>query len=178
MGIRQLPFLKSKKGWQVAGGGFPSDGGGGGGGSYTLPTATADRLGGVKIGNGINVDSDGTISVDGGGGAIDLIISSVPQKIGRFFGEDLYIVGISARISGDGTKIGEIGSNSTIVAIYGAVHQYGYAQYRPLNGNSDSQLSPVVNVINDSVGNVTINYAGSALNNGDIRVIILFTRAE
>lgn len=31
---------------------------------YTLPTATATRLGGVKIGENVNVDADGTISVD------------------------------------------------------------------------------------------------------------------
>lgn len=31
---------------------------------YTLPTATANRLGGVKIGEGIVVNSDGTISVN------------------------------------------------------------------------------------------------------------------
>ena len=39
--------------------------GGGGGGGYTLPTATANRLGGVKIGSGITVENDGTISVTG-----------------------------------------------------------------------------------------------------------------
>lgn len=33
-------------------------------GGYTLTPATADTLGGVKIGNGINVTEDGTISVD------------------------------------------------------------------------------------------------------------------
>ena len=38
--------------------------GGGGGGGYVLPTATRTRLGGVMIGNGINVASDGTISID------------------------------------------------------------------------------------------------------------------
>lgn len=37
----------------------------GGGGGYVLPTATPKRLGGVKIGQGINVDSAGTISVSG-----------------------------------------------------------------------------------------------------------------
>lgn len=42
--------------------------GGGGGDPYVLPTATAERLGGVKIGDGINVSEDGTISVSGGGG--------------------------------------------------------------------------------------------------------------
>jgi hypothetical protein len=37
---------------------------GGGGGSYTLLTATNTRLGGVKIGDGIQVDGYGTISVN------------------------------------------------------------------------------------------------------------------
>ena len=40
-------------------------GGGGGGGEYVLPTATASRLGGVKIGDGVAVENDGTISIDG-----------------------------------------------------------------------------------------------------------------
>lgn len=44
-----------------------SEGGSGGGGGYVLPTATADRLGGVKIGSGISVEEDGTISASGGG---------------------------------------------------------------------------------------------------------------
>lgn len=39
-------------------------GGGGGGSVYILPTATATRLGGVRIGENVNVESDGTISVD------------------------------------------------------------------------------------------------------------------
>lgn len=34
-------------------------------GTYTLPAATATRLGGVKIGDNINVTGDGTISIDG-----------------------------------------------------------------------------------------------------------------
>ena len=39
--------------------------GGGSGSDYTLPPATATKLGGVKIGNGLNVAQDGTVSVDG-----------------------------------------------------------------------------------------------------------------
>ena len=54
--MRLLPFLKPTKGVQIAGGG-----------SYTLPPATDTTLGGVKIGSGVNVTSDGTISVNGGG---------------------------------------------------------------------------------------------------------------
>lgn len=40
--------------------------GSGGGDPYVLPTATSNRLGGVKIGNGISVAEDGTISASGG----------------------------------------------------------------------------------------------------------------
>lgn len=36
----------------------------GGGGSYQLPTASADKLGGVKIGENITISDDGTISVN------------------------------------------------------------------------------------------------------------------
>lgn len=39
-------------------------GGGSGDGSYTLPVATAYRLGGVKVGDGLVVDQEGTLSVD------------------------------------------------------------------------------------------------------------------
>lgn len=39
-------------------------GGGGGGGEYVLPTATATRLGGVKVGSNLRVKQDGTLSAD------------------------------------------------------------------------------------------------------------------
>lgn len=35
------------------------------GGSYTLPTASATQLGGVKVGNGLSIDSDGVLSASG-----------------------------------------------------------------------------------------------------------------
>lgn len=45
---------------------FTIPSGSGAGGSYTLPPATASTLGGVKIGSGISVTDDGTISATGG----------------------------------------------------------------------------------------------------------------
>ena len=33
--------------------------------SYTLPIASADSLGGVKVGSGLSVEADGTISFSG-----------------------------------------------------------------------------------------------------------------
>ena len=46
---------------------------GSGGGSGDLPIASADSLGGVKIGGGISVTSDGTISTGGGSSSIYLL---------------------------------------------------------------------------------------------------------
>lgn len=39
-------------------------------GSYTLPAATASTLGGVKVGSGLSVTTDGTLSATGGSAAI------------------------------------------------------------------------------------------------------------
>ena len=45
-----------------------SGGGGGGGGSYTLPIASATRLGGVMVGSGLSIDGSGVLTTTGGGG--------------------------------------------------------------------------------------------------------------
>lgn len=42
--------------------------GGGGGGGYVLPIASADTLGGVKIGENLSIDASGILSAIGGGG--------------------------------------------------------------------------------------------------------------
>lgn len=50
--------------------------GAGGGGGYVLPTATANRLGGIKVGSGLTVQSDGTLSAEGGAsGGGDYIVT-------------------------------------------------------------------------------------------------------
>lgn len=51
---------------------------GGGGSGYTLPVATSEVLGGVKIGSGITVNSAGTISVEGGSGVE--VVSQLPAS--------------------------------------------------------------------------------------------------
>lgn len=45
------------------------------GGDYVLPTATATRLGGVRIGDGVNVEANGRISVDAPGIFVDAVAS-------------------------------------------------------------------------------------------------------
>lgn len=41
-------------------------GSGGGGGQYVLPVATANRLGGIKVGSGLTIDAAGVLSTSGG----------------------------------------------------------------------------------------------------------------
>lgn len=62
--ITELP-TGSASGGSSSGG---SGGGGGGGGSYTLPIASANTLGGVKVGAGLSIDpATGVMSATGGG---------------------------------------------------------------------------------------------------------------
>ena len=80
--MRIIPFMKRKKGVQFAGIGL--DTGGGGGGSYVLPPATANTLGGVKVGQGLSVASDGTLSTDGGGGGGGIAYSTTEHAVGTW----------------------------------------------------------------------------------------------
>ena len=45
----------------------------GSGGTYTLPAATQQTLGGIKVGSGLTVQADGTLSATGGGGGSSYI---------------------------------------------------------------------------------------------------------
>ena len=61
-----MPVLKVKtaNGWVAVGGGVTGGSSpGAGGGSYILPVATQDTLGGVSIGEGIDITPEGKISV-------------------------------------------------------------------------------------------------------------------
>lgn len=63
----------------------------GGGGEYELPAATRERLGGVKIGDGIALEGDGTISVDGKTLVDESIASEsdVQEMLSSVFGKDI-----------------------------------------------------------------------------------------
>lgn len=57
-----------------------SGSGGGGGSTYVLPVATATRLGGVKIGKGISVAADGTITASTSGVSPDDMASTADTE--------------------------------------------------------------------------------------------------
>lgn len=111
MGLRTLPFFKTRKGWHVAGTGY-EDSGGGGGGGYTLPVASADTLGGVKVGNNLSIDNDGVLSAtggSGGGGSVVVQDISLPSSASI---EPSDMTSFSINVAKQGyTPIGVVGFN-------------------------------------------------------------------
>lgn len=157
--MRIMPFMKRKKGVQFAGIGL--DTGGGGGGSYVLPTATANRLGGVKVGTGLEVAEDGTLSTTGGGGGgggSEIDYTATEKKAGyKFKGSDvyckLYTVNQSAVINAGVTVATDLGLNDEVIDVlytsdvgvvpYRVSATYGTVVFVNL-GNTDIQLKDIV----------------------------------
>lgn len=64
--------------------------GGGGGGSYVLLPATANRLGGIKVGSGVTITNDGTLSAEEAT-VIDLAVLSAMTSADRVaFWDEVY----------------------------------------------------------------------------------------
>lgn len=59
---------------------------GNGGGSYVLPVASADTLGGVKVGSGLSI-TDGVLSVSGGGGGGALVVTDTGGTLDKTWQE-------------------------------------------------------------------------------------------
>lgn len=64
---------------------------GGGGGGYVLPVATSDTLGGVKIGNNLEIDEEGVLSAPDPTPAYELPIASDETLGGVKVGDDMEI---------------------------------------------------------------------------------------
>lgn len=78
------------------------------GGSATIPPATADSIGGVKIGDGVNVTEDGTISVQS---YTPPAYSTEEVATGETWidGKPIYCKGVVKSISQYGTVIEGVG---------------------------------------------------------------------
>lgn len=95
--MRIMPFMKRKKGIQFAGVGL--DTGGGGGGSYVLPPATSETLGGVKVGSGLSVTSDGTLSASGG--SVNYSTSRQDTGLKDIDGKTVYVKTVETNVVGN-----------------------------------------------------------------------------
>lgn len=162
--MRGLPFFKAKNKPQFAGLNF-SDGGGGGG-SSSLPIASADTLGGVKIGEGIDVSSDGTISASGG-----LTLSNTETVIGSLFGKPLYAKVFHFDTQSSSFSF-DVGMNCIVKFVYGSgIYDNSYgclSTPKASSGAYDIQATPSYG---SSGTSVYISTGNSLITNYDILVV-------
>lgn len=74
--------------------------------SYTLPMATSDTLGGIKVGAGLSITSEGVLSATGGGTADSVAWDNVvgaPKNISYFNNDAGYITNSDLSSVSDGT---------------------------------------------------------------------------
>ena len=88
----------------------------GGGGSYTLPVASANELGGVKIGQGISIDQDGVISAQGGGGYN--VVDSLPSVDSATEGALYYVKAYVESVNYRGISITTTASSGYVANIH------------------------------------------------------------
>lgn len=79
----------------------------GGGGSYTLPIATTSALGGVKVGTGLSITSEGVLSTSGDLGNVTILSGTLNSTGEHTLRNDVesfdYVIGyVEATYSGEG----------------------------------------------------------------------------
>lgn len=152
--MRIMPFMKRKKGVQFAGIGL--DTGGGGGGSYVLPPATYSTLGGVKVGTGLEVAEDGTLSSSGGGGGLNY--SSTPVKIGVYNNADVMRVVIDNVVIND---------EYNLLLSATQISTFGIAKFLSITGVSSSSNFSNLKALPYGVGNNALNFVCEVLTPGE-----------
>ena len=83
---------------------------------YTLPVASANELGGVKIGQGISIDQDGVISAQGGGGYN--VVDSLPETGSATEGALYYVKAYVESVDYRGISITTTKSGGYVAYIY------------------------------------------------------------
>ena len=130
----------------------------GGGGGYVLPPATASVLGGIKVGSGLSITSDGTLSATGGVSGVTQIVAGANVSISPSSGTG--VVTINAIAGGGGvssvgitssdmtvtnspiTSSGNINlSLNTVPVVKGGTGLTSFAQGEILFGNAGGTLS-------------------------------------
>lgn len=108
--------------------------------NYTLPTASAETLGGIKVGAGLTISEQGTLSATGGGTADSVAWENVQDKPTTIAGYGITDASIS------GQKV-TLGSNSVTVPTNN--------NNQLTNGAGYQTASQVQSAIADAVGDIT-----------------------
>ena len=107
--------------------------------NYVLPTASAETLGGIKVGAGLTISGEGTLSATGGGTADSVAWENVQDKPTTIAGYGISDASIS------GQKV-TLGSNSVTVPTN---------NNQLANGAGYQTASQVQSAIADAVGDIT-----------------------
>lgn len=107
--------------------------------NYTLPTASAETLGGIKVGAGLQISEQGTLSATGGGTADSVDWKNVQDKPTTIAGYGITDASIS-------NKTITLGSNSVTVPTN---------NNELTNGAGYQTASQVQSAISDAVGDIT-----------------------
>lgn len=127
-------------------------GGSSGGSAYTLPIASADVLGGIKVGAGLTISTEGTLSATGGGTADAVEWKNVLDKPTTIAGYGI----TDAKIDGNNVVLG----NKTITP-YSANNPPAYP-VTSVNGQTGNVVIPTggnVDSVNGKTGVVVLNAA-------------------
>ena len=85
---------------------------------YNLPVASANELGGVKIGQGISIDQDGVISAQGGGSGGYNVVDSLPETGSATEGALYYVKPYVESVEYRGISITTTASEDYVAHIY------------------------------------------------------------
>lgn len=127
-------------------------GGSSGGGTYTLPIASADVLGGIKVGAGLTISTEGTLSATGGGTADAVEWKNVLDKPTTIAGYGI----TDAKIDGNNVVLGD-----KTITPYSANNPPAYP-VTSVNGQTGDVVIPTggnVDSVNGKTGVVVLSAA-------------------
>lgn len=110
------------------------------GAEYKLPIAGPTKLGGVKVGSGLNITADGTLSATGGGGGVG---DYLPLAGGTMSGDIVMSDGTSINFDQSGSIYNDNGS--VVVKSNGPVVQMGTQVKVQTEGGDPVQIKNVAN---------------------------------
>lgn len=131
---------------------------GGGGGGYELPTATASRLGGIKVGSNLSVAEDGTLSAPAPTPAYELPTASADTLGGVKIGSGISIDANGA-ISASGGGGGSV-YNHNIKLSVGDMSTVLVATFNILNSTSTPFTTTSLNDYLANHSNINFNVCG------------------
>lgn len=143
---------------------------GGSSGSYTLPIATSSSLGGVEIGNNINIDVNGKISVDFTGIATETWVNNLFANYNDL--GDLYIDTNPTPSTAIQSIFGSINNADIVISPKGSglFANYGMRVLDLLH--PDEMVGSIIKGSGSIVANISNVYIAAITDNGDVAELV------